>query len=206
MIDLSRSPLQVAPLLLGAVLRHGKVAVELTEVEAYLGPDDPASHAFRGPTARTEVMFGPPGHLYVYLSYGVHLAANLVCAPDGTAGAVLLRSGRVVDGAEVARRRREGARRPGSAPVPDVDLARGPGNLGRALGLVIGDSGAVVEQSSNGQTESHFMLADGRSGRVEVACGPRVGVSFAHEVDWRFWIPAEPSVSRYARSPRAPQR
>ena len=108
---LSGPVLRVAPRLLGAVLRHGDVAVRLTEVEAYAGPDDPGSHAFRGRTPRNAVMFGPPGHLYVYFTYGMHYCCNVVVGPSGSPSAVLLRAGEVVDGAG-ARAVRVGARPP----------------------------------------------------------------------------------------------
>ena len=105
--DLLAAPvLDVAPRLLNAVLRHGDVAVRLTEVEAYDGADDPGSHAFRGRTPRNAVMFGPPGHLYCYFTYGMHVCCNVVCGPEGTASALLVRAGDVVDGIEVARSRR----------------------------------------------------------------------------------------------------
>ena len=119
--------LDVAPRLLGAVLRHREVAVRITEVEAYDGPSDPGSHAAHGRTARNAVMFGPPAHLYVYFTYGMHHCCNVVCGPEGTAAAVLLRAGEVVDGLEVARARRPAAR-------TDRDLARGPARLCGALG------------------------------------------------------------------------
>ena len=183
----------VAPLLLGAVLSSrtdaGRVAVELTEVEAYDGPDDPASHAWRGRTARNAVMFGPPGRLYVYLSYGMHWCANVVTGPDGTASAVLLRAGRVVDGQELARQRR-GPR------VADRALARGPACLTRALAIGREHDGADL----------------GRGGRLSiepgprpeaVSVGPRVGVSRAADVPWRFWVTGDDTVSAYRRSPRA---
>ncbi|SER08787.1 DNA-3-methyladenine glycosylase [Microlunatus flavus] len=180
---------EVAPLLLGAVLRHGEVAVELTEVEAYAGRDDPASHAFRGPTPRNDVMFGPPGHLYLYFSYGMHWAANVVCGPDGTASGCLMRAGRVVDGLELARERRLGA--------PDRDLARGPGRLTQALGLGPEQRGADLFAGGLVRLEPH-------SGPpVEVASGPRVGVSRAADVPWRFWVAGSRYVSAYKRSPRA---
>ena len=134
--DLARPVEQVAPELLGSVLRHGEVAVRLTEVEAYDGAHDPASHAFRGRTPRNAIMFGPPGHLYVYFSYGMHWAANIICGPDGHASGVLLRSGEVVDGVEVARSRRGRA--------IDRDLARGPGRLTQALGIRIEHRGACL--------------------------------------------------------------
>ena len=133
----SRRPVeQVAPELLGAVLRHGDVAVRLTEVEAYDGANDPASHAFRGRTPRNEIMFGPPGHLYVYFSYGMHWAANIICGPDGVASGVLLRAGEVIAGLDVARSRRGRA--------SDRDLARGPGRLTQALGIGIEHKGACL--------------------------------------------------------------
>ena len=127
--------LEVAPRLLGAVLRHGDVAVRLTEVEAYDGPDDPGSHAYRGRTPRNAVMFGPPGFLYVYFTYGMHHCCNVVTGPEGTPSAVLLRAGEVVAGVEVAQveaaaldRPRPGARtgtavpgarhRPGATTAP----------------------------------------------------------------------------------------
>ncbi|MDN6324012.1 MAG: DNA-3-methyladenine glycosylase, partial [Corynebacterium sp.] len=131
-IDFSRAPETVAPQLLGATLRRttaeGTVAVELTEVEAYPGVGDPASHTYNGPTPRCVTMFGPPGRLYVYASYGIHRAGNLVCRDEGTGAGILMRAGRVVEGLDLARSRR------GPKPTDD-GLARGPGNLGAVLGL-----------------------------------------------------------------------
>ncbi len=121
---LTGAVLDVAPRLLGAVLRHGDVACRITEVEAYDGADDPGSHAYRGRTARNAVMFGPPAHLYVYFTYGMHYCCNVVCGPEGSPRAVLLRAGEVVDGLDLARSRRTPVRR-------DRDLARGPANLCR---------------------------------------------------------------------------
>nr|WP_055505477.1 DNA-3-methyladenine glycosylase [Nonomuraea pusilla] len=142
---------EVAPDLLGRVLVHGPVAVRLTEVEAYGGPgEDPAAHTYRGKTPRNAVMFGPPGHLYVYFTYGMHFCTNLVCLPEGHGSAVLLRAGEVVAGLDVARARRSAPGRDpavarGSAPgrdaaaarrsAPERDLARGPARLAVALGL-----------------------------------------------------------------------
>src|SRR5579859_18745 len=138
----ARSAAEVAPALLGCVLEHdtpeGLVAVLLTEVEAYHGQADPASHAYRGRTARNAVMFGPPGHAYVYFTYGMHFCVNLVCLPEGTASAVLLRAGRVIEGEGLARARR-------AAAGPDGrDLARGPARLCQALGIDRAQNGADV--------------------------------------------------------------
>jgi DNA-3-methyladenine glycosylase len=137
---------EVAPGLLGCVLWHqsadGPVAVQIVEVEAYAGESDPASHAFRGRTARNSVMFGPPGHAYVYFTYGMHFCVNLVCQPAGHAAAVLLRAGRVIEGAELAAVRRSGARQTSAARR--IDLARGPARLCQALGIDRALDGADV--------------------------------------------------------------
>ena len=183
---------EVAPILLGAVLRHGDVAVELCEVEAYGGANDSASHAFRGPTPRNGVMFGPPAHLYVYFSYGMHWAANVVCGPDGVASGCLLRAGRVVEGIETARQRR--------GRSADRDLARGPGRLTQALGLHRGHLG--VELLGSGPVR----LERGYGARPALATGPRVGVSTEADRPWRFWVAGSRFVSAYKRSPRAPTR
>jgi DNA-3-methyladenine glycosylase len=169
-------PLEVAPRLLGAVLTHGGVSVRLTEVEAYAGPDDPGSHAYRGRTPRNSVMFGPPGHLYVYFVYGMHHCANLVTGPDGDPGAVLLRAGEVVAGIDHAR-----SRRPGSS---DRDLARGPARLCRALGIDLADNGVrpVIEPGER---------------VVQISRGPRVGLRRAAHLPWRFWATGDPTVSTY---------
>ena len=181
---------QLAPTLLGGLLRHGDVAVQLTEVEAYDGPGDPASHAYRGRTARTDVMFGPPGRLYVYFSYGMHWAANIVCGPDGTASGILLRAGEVVEGVEVARSRRGRAR--------DRDLARGPGRLCQALGVTGELKGTSVLGGGPVTLELQPQPASA------ISSGPRVGVSAAADRPWRFWLTGSPFVSDYKRSPRAP--
>ena len=175
---------EAAPLLLNAVITDGEVAIRIVEVEAYAGERDPASHAYRGPGVKNAVMFGPPGHAYVYLSYGMHYCVNVVCHPEGVGGGILLRAGEVVSGIEVARQRRGGQR----------ELARGPGRLGQALGITLADGGADL------RTSRLRLHAGDRA--AEVARGPRVGVSKAWEVDWRFWIPGDPFVSTYKRSPR----
>jgi DNA-3-methyladenine glycosylase len=170
----------------------GSVTVELTEVEAYAGEADPASHAFRGRTPRNGVMFGPAGVLYVYFSYGMHWCANVVTGRDGVASAVLLRAGRVVAGVELARARR-GPR------VGDRSLARGPACLTQALGLR-GDAYGTDLLDPTAAVRLHI----GRPlDPARIACGPRVGVAAAAEARWRFWVDGDPTVSAYQRSPRA---
>ncbi len=175
--------LETAPRLLGAVVRCGQVAVRLTEVEAYDGANDPGSHAFRGQTARNATMFGPPGHLYVYFTYGMHHCANIACGESGTAAGILLRAGEVIEGLDVAR-----ARRPGSS---DRDLARGPARLCRALDIDRGDDGGDVH---HGRVRLELGPAPDPQ---RVSIGPRVGLRDAADRPWRFWLTGEPSVSRY---------
>ncbi|MBA3742013.1 DNA-3-methyladenine glycosylase [Sporichthya sp.] len=184
-----RPVLEVAPDLLGAVFVLGPVAVRLTEVEAYDGANDPASHAYRGLTPRTTVMFGPPGHLYVYFTYGMHHCANLVCGPDGTASAVLLRAGEVMAGLEQARSHRPGV-------VKDTALARGPANLVRALGL--GPEHNGVDVVGGGPVR----IRAGTTERGEIRTGPRVGVSTGSTRPWRFWLGGDPTVSAYRAGTR----
>ena len=180
---------EVAPRLLGATLSHDGVTVRLTEVEAYDGQHDPASHAYRGRTPRNGVMFGPPGRLYVYFSYGMHWCANVVCGTDGVASAVLLRAGEVVSGHDLARARR--------GDRPEHALARGPANLTQALGIGREHDGLDLG--------GLLVLPEEPVRSADVASGPRVGVSLAHEVPWRFWLRGDRSVSAYRRSPRAPR-
>lgn len=191
---LSRPSVEVAPGLLGwrlvSDLDEGRVVVEVTEVEAYAGEADPASHAFRGPSPRNQVMFGPAGRLYVYLSYGVHWCANVVTGPDAEASAVLLRGGRVVEGADLARLRRGGAGAPAA-------LARGPACLTRALGISRDDNG--VDLLGRGRLRLERRVGDS----ARIAAGPRVGVSSAAEMPWRFWLAGDETVSAYRRSTRA---
>ncbi len=175
--------LEAAPRLLGSVLRCGDVALRLTEVEAYDGANDPGSHAYRGQTARNATMFGPPGHLYVYFTYGMHHCANLACGESGTAAGVLLRAGEVIEGLDAAR-----SRRPGSS---DRDLARGPARLCRALDIDRDDDGGDVH---NGRVR----LELGQSpDPQQISTGPRVGLRQAADRRWRFWLTGEPSVSSY---------
>lgn len=182
--------LEVAPRLLGATLRHEGVAVRITEVEAYDGANDPGSHAHRGRTRRNDVMFGPAGHLYVYFTYGMHHCCNVVCGPEGIASAVLLRAGEVIEGIELARRRR------GSST--DRDLARGPARLCSALGLDLADNGLDL-------TAGALVLGDPVHTSA-ISTGPRVGLRLAPDRPWRFWLTDEPTVSRYvAARPRRPR-
>jgi DNA-3-methyladenine glycosylase len=195
---LGRPAPEVAPGLLGCVLEsetdEGIVAVTLTEVEAYNGEADPASHAYRGRTARNAVMYGPPGFAYVYFTYGMHFCVNVVCMPPGTASAVLLRAGEVIAGEDLARRRR---------PVdgPARNLARGPARLCQALGITRALNGADLCAEA-----SPLRLRPGTRSEEKnsIDTGPRVGVSQAADVPWRFWLDGEPSVSVYR--PWVPRR
>jgi DNA-3-methyladenine glycosylase len=195
--DFFASPsVEVAPLLLGAVFSHqtddGLVAVRITEVEAYLGALDPGSHAFRGQGKKNAVMFGEPGHLYTYFTYGMHVCANVVCSPAGTASAVLLRAGEIVDGLELARARRVASRK-------DADLARGPARLCVAMGITLADGGLDLAEGP-----MTLRLPESPS---PFASGPRTGVSGdggGADYPWRFWIPDEASVSPY--KPHIPKK
>jgi DNA-3-methyladenine glycosylase len=193
----ARLSVQVAPELLGCVLEHqtaaGLVALELTEVEAYAGASDPASHAYRGRTARNAVMFGPPGHAYVYFTYGMHFCVNLVCLPAGTASAVLLRAGRVVTGQELAAARRAAGREPARRVVAERDLARGPARLCKALGITRTQDGADVCDPAS---PLRVRWPDRRPA-LDISQGPRIGISVAADVPWRFWVTGDPTVSAY---------
>lgn len=189
------------------MIRSGDVAIRLTEVEAYAGSEDPGSHAYRGPTPRTRIMFGDAGFAYVYFSYGMHHCLNVVCGPVGTASAVLLRGGEVVDGLEAARSRRDVGR---GTPHLERDLARGPARLASALGVDLHHKGVdLCDPTSLVRLETSAAL---RGAVVET--GPRVGVSGpggdGTTYPWRFWLAGDPTVSTYRaaktrvlRSPRA---
>ena len=179
---------EVAPLLLGALLTVDDVVLRVTEVEAYLGVGvDPGSHAYRRRGQKNDTMFGPPGHLYTYFTYGMHVCSNVVCLPEGEASAVLLRAGAIVDGVEVARMRRATSR-------SDVDLARGPARLTVAMDIGLADDGNDL---ATGRVRLELPAA---ASSFETSL--RTGVSGAGGVEpfaWRYFIPGEPTVSPYKR-------
>lgn len=179
---LSGPVLDVAPRLLGAELRHGDVTLRLTEVEAYDGANDAGSHAYRGRTRRNAVMFGPPGHLYCYFTYGMHVCCNVVTGVEGAASAVLLRAGQVVAGLELARSRRPAA--------SDRDLARGPARLCKALGITLDHDGTDL-------VAGPVTLRPAERAPTEVTTGPRVGLRGDPDRPWRFWLTGDPTVSDY---------
>lgn len=193
-----RPVLEVAPDLLGRILVRttpdGPIELRLTEVEAYDGPNDPGSHAYRGRTARNGVMFGPPGHVYVYFTYGMWFCMNLVCGPEGNPSGVLLRAGEITEGAELARKRRLSARN-------DKELAKGPARLATALGVdraLDGTDACAPEGSPLALLTGTPVHSD------QVRNGPRTGVAGDGGVHpWRFWVANDPTVSPYrAHTPR----
>lgn len=190
---LEADSLVVAPWLLNKLLvKDGRVG-RIVEVEAYRGAEDPASHAYRGRTKRNAVMFGPPGRLYVYFTYGMHWCANVVCGPEGLAQAVLIRALAPVAGLEAMRASRPAARR-------DRDLCSGPAKLCQALGITGTDNGAdLLDRGA-------IVLCDDRVPPPhQPATGGRVGITSATEVPWRWWVAADPNVSRgQAIRPRKP--
>ncbi|MCV7279302.1 DNA-3-methyladenine glycosylase [Mycolicibacterium flavescens] len=192
---LAVDPLTAAHRLLGADLTGRGVSAMIVEVEAYGGPEDgpwpdAAAHSYRGPTPRNQVMFGPPGRLYTYRSHGIHVCANVACATDGVAGAVLLRAAAIEAGLSTAHARR-------GESVPPASLARGPGNLCSAMGILLEDNGIDLFDPA-----SPIQLTLGE--RFDAEYGPRVGVSKAADRPWRLWLAGRPEVSAYRRSPRAP--
>ncbi|WIB77053.1 DNA-3-methyladenine glycosylase [Curtobacterium sp. MCPF17_002] len=209
-----------APALLGATIAGKGVTLRITEVEAYSGPTDPGSHGHRGPTPRNRHLFGPPGTLYAYRSYGIHTCVNVVSAPEGTSSGSLLRGAEVVDGVAAARERR-------GPSIADVALARGPGNLGGALGAVLGEDDGTGLLDGSGPYV--LTLAPGLEARLasagtahvveellletlpgpaatgpvpRISRGPRTGVggiAGGAGFPWRFWLTGDPTVSTYRR-------
>ena len=177
----ARPVAEVAPALVGCSLLAGGVGGVIVEAERYQ-QDDPASHSFRGRRGRAAVMYGPPGRLYVYRSYGLHWCLNVVCEPEGSGAAVLVRSLAPTHGLEAMRERR--------ADVPDRLLCAGPGRLCAALGVDGAlDGGSAVEPGA-------AVRVYGRTGAVEVVCGPRVGITKAAARPWRFGLAGSPHLSR----------
>ncbi|MEZ5180702.1 MAG: DNA-3-methyladenine glycosylase [Acidimicrobiales bacterium] len=182
---LRRPPEAVAPDLLNLLLVRGDRAGRIVEVEAYGGERDPASHAFRGPTPRAAIMFGEVGRLYVYRSYGIHWCANVVAHGGEGAGAVLIRAVEPVAGVAAMRAARPTARR-------EVDLANGPGKLCAALAITGDDLGADLLGPAGGVR----LVDDGVPPPSDPVVGPRIGISVAKDLPWRFSVPGSPHRSR----------
>jgi DNA-3-methyladenine glycosylase len=178
-----RSSVEVAPDLLNKVLVAGRCRGRIVEVEAYAGPLDPASHAYRGLTARNATMFGPPGHLYVYFTYGMHFCANAVTGRPEDGQAVLLRALAPVAGLDVMRSRRPAARR-------DTDLASGPAKLCQAMGIIGADDGVDLVR---GRIR---IVDDGVPPPAEPGVSLRIGITKAADRPWRWFVPGDPNVSR----------
>jgi DNA-3-methyladenine glycosylase len=178
-IDFTVSPLQLAPQLIGWTLLVDGVGGVIVETEAY-DADDPASHSFRGPKPRNRAMFGPPGHAYVYLSYGLHWCLNFVCREPGHGAAVLIRALQPTQGLDVMRERR-------GTQAPRL-LAAGPGRVGQALGVDRSFDGLPLDRAP-------FELR-APAAPVAVASGPRIGISQAADRPWRFGLAGSPFLSR----------
>jgi len=178
----ARDPRLVAPELLNKVLVRGHRRGRIVEVEAYLGVEDEAAHSFRGPTTRNATMWGEPGHLYVYFSYGMHWCCNPVC---GDGRAVLVRALAPLDGIDEMRAARPAARR-------DRDLCNGPARLTQALGITGVDDGADLVLGDRGIT----IVADGTAPPLDPAVTPRVGITKAAGHPWRWYVAGDPNVSR----------
>jgi DNA-3-methyladenine glycosylase len=195
--DLLGNPVTVAPWLLNKVLVRGDRAGRIVEVEAYHGANDAASHAYRGETPRTAIMFGPPGFLYVYFTYGMHWCANVVCGPDGEASAVLIRALAPLTGLDEMWQARPAARL-------ERDLCNGPAKLCQALGITGADNGTDLLAPGRGaRTKGRAaaagetrLLDDGTPPPRRPGRGPRIGIKVATEKPWRFWVEGDPSVSR----------
>jgi DNA-3-methyladenine glycosylase len=195
--DLAGDPVAIAQWLLNKVLARADRSGRIVEVEAYHGANDAASHAYRGLTPRTAVMFGPPGFLYVYFTYGMHWCANVVCGPEGEAAAVLIRALAPLTGVEeMWEARRPGARR-------ERDLCNGPAKLCQALGITGADDGTdlLAPRRRSGPVGGPTpgivrLLDDGTPPPRRPGRGPRIGITQATEKRWRFWVPGDPSVSR----------
>jgi DNA-3-methyladenine glycosylase len=181
---LEDDPVVVAPRLLNTLLVRGERVARIVEVEAYRGLEDPASHAYRGPTRRNATMFGPAGRLYVYFTYGMHWCANVVCCPESVAGAVLLRAAAPVAGIETMWRARPAARR-------ERDLCSGPAKLCQALGLTGEFDGSDLLAGDRGVR----LCTDGSAPPEAPSVGPRIGIRVAAHHPWRWWVPDDPNVS-----------
>ncbi|MGA3352059.1 MAG: DNA-3-methyladenine glycosylase [Acidimicrobiales bacterium] len=212
-----RDPVLVAPELLGKLLQRGPLLARIVEVEAYRGAADAASHAFRGKTPRNSTMFGPPGHLYVYFTYGMHFCANVVCWPEGEAGAVLLRALEPLRGLDEMAARRFARREPVSAqraglnvdrrppavaPAPSSwrpeALCSGPAKLCQAFGLDRAADGFDLISGKDGLD----LLDDGTPAPSVPGVGRRIGLARscpARDEPWRWWVPGEANVSRHPR-------
>lgn len=176
-----RSPLEVAPELLGSVISGNGVKIKIVETEAYLGAEDPASHARSGPTDRCRSMFGPVNRAYVYRSYGMHLCLNVVCHHPESGGAVLIRAGSILEGESVARTRRGKAR----------GLANGPGKLAQCLGIEQSHDGCCLSSGPIKLTRNTSLTS-----RPPILRGPRIGINVGENLPFRFWFADCPDISR----------
>ena len=188
----------MAPELLNKVLIRGRRAARIVEVEAYEGANDPSSHGHRGMTNRTRTMFGPPGHLYVYFTYGMHHCANVVCGEEGVCSAVLLRAVAPLAGQDIMRR--------STKPFRSVDLCSGPARLCQAFGLDRRDDGVgLVTASATGSRLPIVIVDDGIPPPDQPGRSGRIGVTRAPNRLWRFYVDSDPNVSG-SSSPRVDDR
>jgi len=181
-----RDPREVAPDLLGKVLVRGAVSARIVEVEAYCGPEDPGSHTYRGMTKRNATMFGPPGGLYVYFTYGMHWCANAVCGDEGEGVAVLLRAAEPLTALDAMRANRPTSRR-------DRDLCRGPARLCQAFGIDRANDGADLVTADQG-----IAVVDDGAPIPAAVVTRRIGLSAGAEHPWRWCVPGDPHLSRPA--------
>jgi DNA-3-methyladenine glycosylase len=188
-----RDSRSVAPELLNKLLVTADCAGRIVEVEAYAGSSDPASHAFRGETRRNRTMFGPPGHLYVYFTYGMHWCANAVCGEPGEGTAVLLRAVAPVRGVDQMWGRRSRARR-------ERDLCSGPAKLCEALAI----TGVLDGTDLTDRRSPVHIVDDGVPPPARPGCSPRIGISVATEHPWRWYVPGDPNLSRPERATAQP--